>query len=455
MERFDDKRILVMGMGRSGIACARFLKDRGGAVTVTDSADESTLASAAAELRGLGIAVELGRHSGGLFTTAGLIVLSPGVPHTLAPLEEARRRGIPVIGEMELACRFIGEPIVAVTGTNGKTTTTTLIGRMIEASGLSAFVGGNIGTPLIEYVAAGLRRDRVVAEVSSFQLDTIERFRPRVGVLLNITPDHLDRYDDMAAYARSKERLFENQSAGDIAVLNGGDPAILAMAPRIAARKWFFNPPSPADDGIFLEGGTLMLRIRDRAALAVDISATRLAGRHNLENIAAAVLATLAAGGSVEGIASALADFRGLPHRLEYVATVGGVRYFDDSKGTNTDAVVRALEAFDSPVVLIMGGRDKGGGYGDLREAVKQRVKSLVLIGEARDAIARELGDCCGGRVEKVASMAAAVQCAHASAEPGDVVLLSPACASFDMFKSYAHRGEVFCRAVAELSEEP
>ena len=455
MERFDNKRILVMGMGRSGIACARFLNDRGGEVTVTDSADASTLASAAAELRGLGIAVEMGRHSGDLFTSLDLIVISPGVPHTLEPLEEARRRGIPVIGEIELACRFIGQPIVAVTGTNGKTTTTTLLGRMIEASGLSTFVGGNIGTPLIEYVAEGHRRDRVVAEVSSFQLDTIERFRPKVGVLLNITPDHLDRYDDMAAYTRSKGRLFENQSAEDIAILNGGDPAVLSMAARIAARKWFFNPSSSTDDGIFLEREALVIRIEGSGPLVVDISATHLTGKHNLENIAAAALATLATGGSVEGIMSALADFRGLPHRLEYVATVGGVRYFDDSKGTNTDAVVRALDAFENPVVLIMGGRDKGGGYGDLRAAVKKRVKHLVLIGEAREAIARELGDCCAGRISKVTSMEAAVQCAHTSAEPGDVVLLSPACASFDMFKSYAHRGEVFCRAVAALSEDP
>ncbi len=452
--RFNDKRVIVMGMGRSGVACARFLNDRGGRVTVTDSGDESTLASAAADLRGRGIAVEFGRHSAGLFADADLIVLSPGVPHTLEPIVEARKRGIPVMGEIELASRFIEDPIVAVTGTNGKTTTTTLLGRMLEASGLSAFVGGNIGTPLIEYAAMGLRRDRVVVEVSSFQLDTIATFRPNVGVLLNITPDHMDRYDDFAAYAGSKGRLFENQSTEDVAVLNGGDPAIVQMAPRITAKKWFFNPRSEGDDGIFIAGSEMAARIGGRESMVMDLSSSRLTGRHNMENIAAAALAALAAGGNAQGIEAALKDFRGLPHRLEYVATVAGVRYFDDSKGTNTDAVVRALDAFDGPVVLIMGGRDKGGGYGDLRAAVKKRVKRLVLIGEAKEVIARELGDCSGGRVSKAPSMEAAVRTAHESAGPGDVVLLSPACASFDMFRSYAHRGEVFCRAVAKLSEE-
>lgn len=454
MKAFDNKRILVVGMGRSGIACARFLNDRGGRVTITDSADDDTLAASAVELRGRGIAVALGRHPAGLFEAAELIVISPGVPHTLPPLVAAGERGVPVMGEIELASRFIEDPIVAVTGTNGKTTTTTLLGQMLQASELSTFVGGNIGTPLIEYAAMGLRRDRVVVEVSSFQLDTISRFRPQVGVLLNITPDHLDRYDDFAAYARSKGRLFENQGRADVAVLNGADPAVCRISRHIAARKWFFNPQTAEDDGIFLEGGTMAVRIRRRTHAVMDLSQTCLAGRHNMENIAAAALAALAAGGNVSGIESALKRFCGLPHRLEPVATVAGVRYFDDSKATNTDAVLRALEAFDTPVVLIMGGRDKGGGYDVLRDAVKRGVKRLVLIGEAQDAIALELGDCCSGRVSRVSSMEAAVLCAHESAAPGDVVLLSPACSSFDMFRSYAHRGEVFCRAVAKLKEE-
>ena len=230
MKGFAGKRILVVGMGRSGVACARFLKDGGGRVTVTDSGDDAALGQAAALLRGIGVSVALGGHPTGIFADAELIVLSPGVPHTLAPLEDARKRGVPVMGEIELASRFVEEPMVAVTGTNGKTTTTTLIGRMLEASGLRTFVGGNIGTPLIEYVAGGDRCDRVVVEVSSFQLDTIERFHPSVGVLLNITPDHLDRYEDFNAYARSKGRLFENQGSSDVAVLNGADPATEAIS---------------------------------------------------------------------------------------------------------------------------------------------------------------------------------------------------------------------------------
>lgn len=453
METFDNKRILVVGMGRSGVACARFLSGRGGRVTVTDSADEKALASTATELRNRGISVVLGRNPAKLFEDADLIVLSPGVPHTLPPLLDALRRGVPILGEIELAFRFIQDPVVAVTGTNGKTTTTTLIGRMIQASGLSTFVGGNIGTPLIEYVAEGLRRDRVVAEISSFQLDTITCFRPTVGVILNITPDHLDRYDDFSAYARSKGRIFENQGAADVAVLNGADPAVAQISRRIVARKWFFNPRSPEDDGAFIEDDALVVRIRGRAPQIVNLASISLFGSHNLENIAAAVLAALAAGGNVGGIESALRDFKGLPHRLESVGSVAGVRYIDDSKATNTDAVLRALDAFDSPVVLIMGGRDKGGGYGVLKDGVKRKVKGLVLIGDAKEAIAGELGDCCD-RVSKESSMAAAVRRAHEWASPGDVVLLSPACSSFDMFENYAHRGEAFRNAVAKLAEE-
>ncbi len=451
---FDNKRVLVVGMGRSGAACARFLNGRGGRVTVTDGATGPAMTAAAAELRDLGVTVELGGHPAGLFKTADMIVISPGVPHTLPPIARAAQNGVPVMGEIELAFRFIEDPIIAVTGTNGKTTTTTLIGEMIRRSGLSVFVGGNIGTPLIEYVASGARRDRVVVEVSSFQLDTIARFRPRVGVLLNITADHLDRYDDFAAYARSKGRLFENQTRTDVAVLNGADPEIFRLSGHLAAQKWFFNPRHAEDDGIFLEGGAMKVRIRGREDIVMDLSSNPLTGRHNLENIAAATLAAMAAGSNVSGIASALKHFAGLPHRLMFVTTVGGVRYFDDSKATNTDAVLRALEAFDSPVVLIMGGRDKGGGYEVLRDAVKKGVKGLVLIGEAGDAIARELGDCCDGRVSRVSSMEAAVLQARDWAGEGDVVLLSPACASFDMFTSYAHRGEMFCRAVAELAEQ-
>jgi len=453
METFDNKRILVVGMGRSGVACARFLNNRGGRVTVTDSADEKTLASAAADLRSQGISVALGPHLAKFFEAADLIVLSPGVPHTLPPLLDALRRGVPILGEIELASRFIQDPIVAVTGTNGKTTTTTLLDRMIHASGLTTFVGGNIGTPLIEYVAEGIRRDRVVVEISSFQLDTITCFRPAVGVLLNITPDHLDRYDDFSAYAWSKGRIFENQGAADVAVLNSADPAVAQISRRIVARKWFFNPQSPEDDGAFIDDGALVIRIQGRAPQVVNLASTSLFGSHNLENIAAAALATLAAGGNVGGIESALGDFKGLPHRLESVGRVGGVRYIDDSKATNTDAVLRALDAFDSPIVLIMGGRDKGGGYGLLQDAVKRKVKGLVLIGEAKDDIAGELGAFCGN-VSKVSSMTAAVRRAHEWALPGDVVLLSPACSSFDMFKDYAHRGEAFRVAVMKLSEE-
>jgi UDP-N-acetylmuramoylalanine--D-glutamate ligase len=446
-----NKKILVVGLARTGIATARFLRRRGAAVRATDMAAEAALGPGVAELRALDIDLALGGHRIEDFTAADLIVLSPGVPHTLAPLQAARGRGVPVIGEVELAARFIREPIVAVSGTNGKTTVTELLGRMLDASGRRVFVGGNIGRPLIGYVDGGQTADVVVAEISSFQLDTIATFRPAVGVLLNITDDHLDRYTGFAAYARSKMRLFENQTAQDAAVLNGADPVIRAQAAAIRSRRLFYNTTEAAENCAAVVGTALALRRPGHEVVRLDLAPFRLRGPHNVENACAAALAALAAGASPLGIQQALSAFAPLPHRIESVAVVNGVEYVNDSKATNVDAVLRALGCFTTPVVLIMGGLDKGGNFGLLETAVRRRAKALVLVGSASDTIRAALG----GLVPTVQApdMAAAVGAAAGRAVSGDVVLLSPGCASFDMYPNYQARGEDFRQAVQRLNK--
>jgi UDP-N-acetylmuramoylalanine--D-glutamate ligase len=442
-------RVLVVGLARSGLAAARFLVRRGAVVAATDRAPAEALAAAAAELAALGVELHLGGHPAAAFEAAEAIVLSPGVPHELPVLARARARGVPVVGELELAGRFIREPIVAVSGTNGKTTVTEMIGRMLAASGRRVFVGGNIGTPLIGYADRPEPAEVVVAEVSSFQLDTIVRFRPDVAVLLNITDDHLDRYADFEAYVRSKMRLFENQTAADAAVLNGADPAIRPRAAAIRARRLFYNAAGDPEAAAELAGGALRVRLPSGAAHAFTLEGFRLKGPHNLENAAAAALAALAAGASPAGVQETLTTFAGLPHRLETVATVGGVAYVNDSKATNVDAVQRALECFERPVVLIMGGLDKGGDFTQLAAAVRARVKRLILIGAAAGKIGAALAG--SAPAAAAASMAEAVRRAAESARPGEAVLLSPGCASFDMYANYAARGEDFRRAVAAL----
>lgn len=455
------KYILVVGLGRSGAAAARFLAARGARVRVTDMAPAAALGPVVAEMGDLGVELDLGGHSPEGFERAELIVLSPGVPPGIAPVAAARRRGVPVWGEMELALHFITVPIVGVTGTNGKTTTTRLIAEMLEASGLKVFCGGNIGNPLIEMVAAGQAVQVVVAEVSSFQLDTMDSFHPAVSVLLNVTEDHLDRYEGFDAYAASKARIFALQQTGDTAVINGADPLVRAMMPSIAAAALVFNGRRPAEAGADLSPTAIGLvlpgtgprgrlwsdDLRDGARL--DLSAFGPQGVHNRENAAAAALAALAAGGSLAGVQQAINRFKGLAHRMEKVADKNGAAWFDDSKATNVDAVARALDSFAGPLVLIMGGRDKGGHFADLAQRVKAKVKAIVLIGEAGPLIGKALA----GTVPMVAAttMDDAVAKAAGIATAGDTVMLAPACASFDMFTSYAHRGQVFRRAVEAL----
>jgi UDP-N-acetylmuramoylalanine--D-glutamate ligase len=458
----NQKKVLVVGLGMTGLATAHFLRHRGAVVTVTDMANEDELAASVLELHELGIRAEIGGHRRESFESSELIVLSPGVPHTHDFLTGARLKGIPVIGEIELASRFIRDPIIAITGTNGKTTTTSLLGDMLVECGMTVFVGGNIGNPLIGHVDREEKVDWVVLEISSFQLDTIETFRPDIGMLLNITEDHLDRYPDMAGYAASKGRIFQNQTSEDIAIFNGADSWVLSETSRINSRKWVFNGSGILQEGARIVGNNLTIEITSclrrtpsiRACptlgpISLDIGKTSLYGKHNQENICAAVMAAIAAGGDIRDIQTALNQFKGLSHRIEFVRTLNGVTYIDDSKATNVDAVYRALESFMEPVILIMGGRDKGGDYRILEKVMQNHVKHLILLGEASGLIAAALGNIVP--TELVSSMRAAVTKAHQFASAGDVVLLSPACSSFDMFRNYAHRGGVFQSEVKKL----
>ena len=451
-DNLKGKAVTVVGLGQSGLASTRFCRAVGAIVTVSEAGDASAFKNEIRQLEPAGVTLEFGPHRPETFQTADLVVLSPGVPHTLAPLEAARRRGIPVVGEMELASRFIAEPIVAVTGTNGKTTTTELIGAMLEASGLDVFVGGNIGNPLIEYVESGKPADWLVVEVSSFQLDTMDGFHPRIGCLLNISEDHLDRYPDFATYAAVKWRLFRHQTADDTAILNGALNAAGARNRPLPGRTLFFNGAPPGRrPSAHRRDGVLELDMGARATgMALDLSAMSLIGRHNEENVAAAGLAALTAGAVPTAIQSALDAFRGKPHRVFFVREVRGVRYYDDSKGTNVDAVARALDSFHQPVVLIMGGRDKGGSYQALETRLPNKVRQVIVMGEAAETITRALRHIVP--IQSVTDMGAAVRLAAETARPGEVVLLSPACASYDMYANYRQRGEDFCRHVQKLA---
>lgn len=440
MEMLQGKSVLIVGLGKSGAGAARFCRRKGARVRVSDGSASLELEQKAIELERDGIQVELGGHDENAFVESDLIVVSPGVPLTLPELIQAGEKGVRIIGETELAAGFIDTPIVAVTGTNGKSTVTTLAGKMLEASGFKVFAGGNLGTPLIEYADSEQRADVAVVEISSFQLDAVDRFRPRVAVLLNISEDHLDRYEGFDSYAVSKLRIFGNQTPDDFAVLNQSDPFIDGLTKSVRSRKlntgqfereigrWFNTPGF----------GRLFKN-------------SPLPGAHNSENIAAAALASAAAGAPPEGILDGLKNFKGLPHRMQYLGEKNGIRFYDDSKATNIDAARKALESFNEPVVLIMGGRGKGYRFDSLRDTVKKRVKRLILLGETRHEIADVLGGVCKGGHCMAGSMDEAVLRALESAESGDIILLAPACASFDMFSGYAERGDKFYEAFQGL----
>lgn len=451
---FRGKRVTVVGLARSGVAACKALADRGARVQGTDRLPREQLRGDLTVLESRGVRLATGGHRAEDFLDADLIVISPGVPTDMELLVQARARGVPVWAEVELASRLTSARFLGITGTNGKSTTTSVLGVMLEAAGFPVVVAGNIGTALCEVVPTLGPSDWVVAELSSFQLETIVTFRPHVAVLLNLAPDHLDRYADAADYYAAKARIFMNQAPEDFAVLNADDPPTLESARGLRSRTHLFSRVRTVGDGAFVRGGRLVIRRDGRTEAACGVAEIRIQGLHNLENSLAAAAAASAIGVPAAAIGDALRRFPGLPHRLELVAESGGVRYVNDSKGTNVGAVIKSLESYAGGVILIAGGKDKGGDFAPLRPLVAARVKTLLLLGQARGAIRTQLAGACP--IEDVPTLEAAVHRAAEIAAAGDTVLLSPACASFDMFRDFEHRGDVFretARALAARRE--
>jgi UDP-N-acetylmuramoylalanine--D-glutamate ligase len=449
--KLKGKRVLVVGLARTGIGVVRFLTEQGARVTATDIRTADEMQENSSAIRDLVVNTEFGGHRVETFLNADLIVVSPGVPLGIEPITAAREKGIEVISEIELACRFIRDPIIGVTGTNGKTTTTLLLGDMLKASGRRVFVGGNVGNPLIECAGQGTW-DYVVAEISSFQLEGIDTFRPHIALMLNITEDHLDRYPDYEEYIRAKFRIFSNQRASDFAVLNADDRTIDAMSSAIKARKWYFSLTSPVDVGAFFDRDAVVCHDHMGNRERLELGRVSLRGIHNIENMLAAAAAAKICSCPREAIRTALESFRGLPHRLEFVRELDGVSFYNDSKGTNVGSVVKSLRSFYHPIILIAGGKDKGGDYSPLKEAVTERVKLLVLIGEATRRMAGALKNCVP--IAMAGTLEEAVHLAFDEARAGDIVLLSPACSSYDMFRDYEERGDLFKEIVYQLTEQ-
>jgi UDP-N-acetylmuramoylalanine--D-glutamate ligase len=447
-----NQRVLVVGLGKSGVASALFLKARGARVTVSDTKSPDELRGEIPKLLEGGITVETGGHGERTFRGQDQIVVSPGVPVDAPQLAQAREQGIPVIGEIELAARFLKGRIVAITGSNGKTTTTALTGEVISTGGLESLVGGNIGTPAISLVEESTNDSFVVLEVSSFQLETVQSFHPFIAMVLNITPDHLDRHSTFEAYVDAKARIFENQTGEDFAVLNADDPTCVGLASRTKARKIWFSRAKEVEAGAWLRSGQIVFRDDGQEREIMPVSEIKLKGAHNLENVLAAVCAGILTQIEPARIRRAVQEFRAVEHRLEYVATVRGVDFYNDSKATNVDATIKALESFPANIHLILGGKDKGSDYTVLKPLLKERARRVYTIGAAAEKIESHLG----GIVEVVraGTLDAAVKRAATSAESGDVVLLAPACASFDQFENYEHRGTAFKQTVRALAEQ-
>ena len=448
--RFDveRKRVVVVGGGRSGKAAAALLVSKGAHVVLSDTTQSL---DGAEDLRALGVAIELGPHRADTFTGADLIVASPGVPLDQEALVAARRAGVPVIGEIELASRWLSGRVIAITGTKGKSTTTTLAARMLTEAGFDVTAGGNLGTALSAQVALSRPSSLHVVEVSSFQLEATETFRPWIAVLLNLADDHLDRHGSFEAYGRAKARVFANQTPADWAVVNADDPAALALARGARARRFDFGVSAAVQEGVSVAGGNIVRRTAVGAAPLLPLTAVRLPGKHLLSDVLAAAAVGSVAGVPPAAMRRAVETFHGLEHALERVAEINGIRFVNDSKATNVVSARRAIESFDRGIVAIMGGRFKGGNLGELRDSVASRVDAIVAIGEATPLIHTALSDVVA--IHDAASMADAVRTAFGLARAGGVVLLAPACASYDMFHDYAERGRVFRDEVKKLEE--
>jgi UDP-N-acetylmuramoylalanine--D-glutamate ligase len=448
------KKVLVVGLGQSGLAAAVFLRQRGAQVTVSDVRSAAALAKEIPALLEHGIMVETGGHGLLTFRRQDLIVVSPGVPLDTPELVQVKAFGLPVIGELELAAQYLKGNILAITGSNGKTTTTALTGQILTTAGIEAQVGGNIGVPVVDLIAKSTESGWSVLEVSSFQLESTEVFHPQIAVILNITPDHLDRHGNFENYALAKERIFSSQTEADSLVLNAGNPRAAAAASRTTAKVYWFSLEEPVAQGTWVDHGAQGSQIVFRSASdapvepILPLTSIPLKGTHNVENVLAAVCAARLAGASPESIARAVGNFRAVEHRLEYVATDNGVEYYNDSKATNVDAAAKAIAAFPGCIHLILGGKDKNSNYADLSDLLRKRVKTVYTIGSAATKIESHIR----GMVPIVSceTLDKAVLAARKAAHPGDVVLLSPACSSFDQFENYEHRGRVFKELVLE-----
>src|SRR5580693_4854095 len=445
-----DKRVLVVGLGKSGVASALFLKAHGARVTVSDTKSGDELRNEIPSLLDHGITVETGGHGERTFRGQDLIVVSPGVAVDAPLLAQARLLGEAVIGEIELAAQFLLGPIIAITGSNGKTTTTALTGEVVAAGGFPTLVGGNIGTPAISLVERATPKTVAVLEVSSFQLETIQTFRPKVAVVLNVTPDHLDRHHTFEIYVDAKARLFENQQSDDFAVLNEDDPTCVAMGARTKAQVFWFSRHKEVKQGAWVHDGKILFRDAKGQREILEVSDIPLKGAHNLENVLAAVCAGALMGCPADKIREAVRDFKAVEHRLEFVGTIRGVDYYNDSKATNVDATIKALESFPANIHLILGGKDKGSDYSVLNELLRQRVKRVYTIGAAAAKIESQIKGT--AIIIHAETLENAIKRASESAQPGDIVLLAPACASFDQFRSYEHRGKVFKDVVRAMA---
>jgi UDP-N-acetylmuramoylalanine--D-glutamate ligase len=451
--RLAGLEVLVVGLGKSGLAAARLAAARGARVTIADRRTEEELGGAVAAARALGASVVAGGHPPEISGSADLVVVSPGVPLSIPLVVEARRRGVPVWGEEELAFRFLRGRVLGITGSNGKSTTTAMAGAILRASGIPGGTGGNLGTPLSDLLAED-REDAVHAvELSSFQLEAIETFRASVGVILNLSPDHLDRHPSYEDYARAKARLLETQDAADDAVLNADDPESARFFPSVRGALHVFSTRAEVERGAFVRGGAMTLRVAGTDEKVLDVSAMPVPGEHNVANALAAALACRLAGSPLAPIREALLAYRALPHRLEHVATLGGVEFYNDSKATNLDATVRAIRSFPpGRIHLILGGKDKGADWASLAPLVRSHVRRVLLVGQAAPAVARGLGD--AAPAVECGTVASAVRAGFEQAVPNDVVLLAPGCASFDQYRNFEERGEDFRKSVAALAAE-
>jgi UDP-N-acetylmuramoylalanine--D-glutamate ligase len=445
----QDKRVLVVGLARTGTVASLFAAGYGATVTGTDEKPESQLEETATKLRAAGVKLMFGGHTPEIFLEQDLVVVSPGVPASLPALALARKAGIPIWSEVELAWRFLRGKLVAITGSNGKTTTTTLVAHMLKGAGIPTLAGGNIGVPLLSLVESSTDSSVAVAELSSFQLETIETLRPEVGVLLNLTPDHLDRHQSFEHYASAKMRLFENQLDRDAAVLNADDPEVTKRMPSEPHIYWFSRQKRVAQ-GTFLRDGQIIFRAEGSEVAVGSRDEVPLRGEHNLENVLAACAAAYLAGATAPAIAEGIRTFRGVEHRLEFVAEIAGVQFYNDSKATNVDSAIKAVEALPGRLIVILGGTDKGSPYTPLRGLLHERAALAILMGAATEKIAADLGDAVP--LYRAGTLDRAVQLAAEHAQPGDIVLLAPACSSFDQFENYERRGWAFKRFVEKLA---